>query len=90
MEKERLKLQKYFKTFFEEKNLDFQEWELKDTNGNLHLINSDIIQEFLTTSEIISTQDLKSIKAKIFKIDFKNGNINLFLKYLAQIIVNNF
>ena len=86
----RAELQEYFKTFFEEKNLEFKQWELHDEKGNFHLINSDVIKEFLTTGEAVNVKDLESIKAKIIEIDFANGDVNLFLRYLAQFIINNF
>ncbi len=86
----RKELQEYFKTFFEEKDLEFKQWELTDKQGNLHLINSDVIKEFLTTGEAVNVKDLESVKTKIVEIDFANGDINLFLRYIAQFIINNY
>jgi len=44
----------------------------------------------LTTSEALNTHDLLAVKEKIVEIDFANGDINLFLRYIAQFIINNF
>lgn len=86
----RQQLQEYFKTFFEEKDLEFKQWELTDTKGNLHLINSNVIKEFLTTGEALTVKDLESVKTKIVEIDFTHGDVNLFLRYIAQFIINNY
>lgn len=90
IKEKRQELQNYFKTFFEEKNLEYKEWELTDNNGNNHLINSDVIKEFITEGEAINTHDLETLKNKIVEIDFVNGDVNLFLRYIAQFIINNF
>jgi len=69
------------KEFFENKNLTNKVYEMKDKDGNLHIIHTDrIIKDILTTRGDLR----KKIKDTLVKIDFANGDVHHFLKHLAE------
>jgi len=73
------------KTYFEEKDLPYELFEI-EVNGETHLIDNETV-----ISEIgkmpISFQ--KKVRDKITTIDFYNGNINHFLKDCAEFLIKN-
>ena len=75
---------KYLNTFFKEKEIPFEEWYIRDNSGCLNFINNEVIIEFIKNDK----QNHKAYADTIRKIDFQNGNINHYLKYLAKGIVN--
>jgi len=77
---------RYLTTFFAEKNLPLARWELVDNNGTVHHINNEVIIESLLN---MHQSDLVVICANIRKLDFLNGDINHFLRYVAIGFINN-
>lgn len=77
----------YLTTFFEEKQLPSASWELTSEDGTTHWIDSDVVIEHIM---IAPSEEQKKIADVIRQIDFKNGDVNHFLKHLAQALVNNF
>ena len=76
---------KYLKTFFAEKNLDSRIYEINDSDGNLHLVDSELVIDCIhNTSEM----DKDAIADTIRKIDFANGDVHHFLKHLANALVS--
>lgn len=75
----------YLKNFFKEKKLEFVEWELTADNSDLHFISNQTVIEHI---EIANEQEQEQISNVIRQIDFKNGNVNHFLKHLAGAIIN--
>lgn len=75
---------KYLETFFAEKQLIDETWELVDKDGITHFISSSIVLEHL---EIAPIEEQEAIARVLRKIDFKNGNVNHFLKHLAQAVI---
>lgn len=76
----------YLKTFFEEKQLPHQSWEIQDQNGTSHYIDSDVVIEALMNAPAQEQEQAANI---IRKIDFMNGDVNHFLKHLATGLVMN-
>jgi hypothetical protein len=76
---------KYLKTFFEEKNLPEVEWELKDRSGQTHWISNEVVIEHIL---IAPEHEKKGLADMIRKLDFKNANINDYLKHLAGALIN--
>jgi len=78
-------MNKYLTAFFDEKNLPFIEWELTSNSGEFHLISNEVVIEHIAIS---SEQEQKQISDVIRQIDFKNGDVNHFLKHLAGALIN--
>jgi hypothetical protein len=82
-----METKKYLKTFFEEKEIPFQIFTITDKNNNVHFIDTNVvIENILSTSSTEQTQ----IATVLRKIDFKNGDVNHFLKYLAYGMVKQY
>jgi hypothetical protein len=71
---------KYIEDFFEEKEIPFQEWQIEH-NGNINFIDNEFIIETIKNA---LTKEQQSIANILRKIDFANGDINHFLKHLAE------
>ena len=78
----------WFDTFIEEKGLDqvYQAWDLQSPNGTWNHIDSEVVIEWIQNLEDPKIQ--YDIKDKIVKIDFLNGDVMHFFKYIAQGLVN--
>lgn len=76
---------KYLKTFFEEKDLPFQEWELVSEAGETHIISNEVVIEAVLNAP---EHEQAGIADVIRKIDFQNGDVNHFLKHLAGALIN--
>ena len=76
---------KYLETFFEEKNLPYQSWELTAPDGSWALIDSEVVLESIGTASVEEQNEVADV---IRKIDFRNGDVNHFLKHLAQAVVD--
>lgn len=72
-------------TYFEEKQLPYELFEIP-VNGETHMIDNETVIEQIGTMPI-DTQ--KKIRDKITTIDFYNGNINYFLKDIAEFLIKN-
>jgi hypothetical protein len=70
----------WFRTFIEEKDLPVVGWEI-EWKDNIHLIDNYDMVEIIC--ELPAEQQSK-IKDKLVGIDFLNGDVNHFLKYLAE------
>jgi len=79
-------VKKYLVTFFDEKEIKFEAWEI-EMHGETHFIDTDfVIESILAAPPTEQTQ----IAATLRKIDFVNGNVNHFLKFLAESLVKNY
>ena len=76
---------KYLETFFAEKNLPEVDWDLTDDNGVSHWIGSAVVLEHIA---IASAEEQNKIADMIRLIDFRNGDVNLYLKHLAGALIN--
>ena len=77
------KTQKYLKAFFEEKEITFEQWEIYH-NDQLHLIDTDVVIEAIHNAP---TSEQDQVANVLRKIDFVNGNVNHFLKHLAEAFI---
>lgn len=74
------------KTFFDEKQLPSDVF-IVEHEGMTHIVESQVIQEVIINHT--PEHEQKKILDVIVKIDFLNGNVNDFLKHLAQGYVAN-
>ena len=74
----------YLKRFFEEKEIPNVQYEIEDKNGFVHLFDNEVVIDRILNT---STQEQNQIANVIRKIDFQNGDINHFLKYMANALV---
>ena len=77
----------FFNTYFKEKDLDNQVYEITTPNGTMNLIETDMV-----IAKIKKTQgeEAKKIEAIIRQIDCLNDDIHHFLRHLAQAIAIDF
>ena len=75
---------KNLKTYFKEKNLSYELFEIENEKGQNFIDNETVIDSIGK----MPVQIQNKIRDQITKIDFKNGNINAFLKYIAEKLVN--
>lgn len=83
---EKLKFTKWFNTFLEEKDLPYQSWEI-DTESGWHMISSDVVIESIKNAPL---PEQLAIQKTIIKIDFANGDVNHFFKYLAKALAEKY
>ncbi len=77
----------YLTNFFEEKEIPFQSFKIQDKTNTDHFLDTDVvIESILNTNEV----EQKQIANVLRRIDFKNGNVNHFLKYLAHGLVQQY
>jgi hypothetical protein len=67
------------KRFFEEKEIAYELFEI-EAAGTMHFIDTDAVIDLIFQSSIEEQQQIATI---LRQIDFKNGNVNHFLKHLA-------
>lgn len=77
----------YLIRFFNEKGIPLVQWELTSEDGTAHIINSEVVIEHIRAT---STAEQNQIGDVLRKIDFMNGDVNHFLKHLAQGLVNTY
>ena len=77
---------KYLETFFDEKEIRFESWEIEH-GGQTHFIDTEYVIEAI---KIAPTHEQKQVADTLRKIDFANGNVNHFLKFLAEALVKNY
>lgn len=75
----------YLRTFFDEKDLPFVGWQLTDKNGVTHFINNVVVLEHIDQAP---DREQEAIGDVIRKIDFRNGDVNDYLKHLAGALIN--
>lgn len=80
----RTKTDRYLKTFFEEKGLGVVAWEITSSDGTWNMLNNCVVLEAVNNC---SQQEKTAIANMIRRIDFANGDVNDYLKHLAQALV---
>lgn len=73
----------YFETFFSEKNLPYAMFEI-ELDDEVHMIDNETVIEMIKTAP---AREQAQIKQMIVKIDFVNGDVNDFLRHLAECFV---
>ena len=76
---------KNLQTYFEEKQLPYELFEIP-VNDEIHMIDNETVIEQIG---LMSLDMQKKIRDKITAIDFHNGNINIFLKDIATFLIKN-
>ena len=79
--------QEYINRFFEEKEIFYQLFTITDKTGTAHFIDTDVVIESIMNT---SDSEQKQIATILRKIDFKNGSVLHFLKYLAHGLVQQY
>lgn len=77
---------KKLETFFEEKDLPVENFEVKDKNWELHMWNTEVVIESILGCW---EKEQAEIYDMLVKLDFKNADINDYLKHLFQWLANN-
>jgi hypothetical protein len=76
---------KYLQTYFKEKELPIKEWTIISDQREPNYIDSDVVIEYLlganTEVQRITTKNIRII-------DFHNGDVYDFLKFIAEGLVN--
>lgn len=77
----------FLTTFFSEKQITYQLFEIEDRIGLTHFIDTDyVISAILNTS----TNEQQVISQTLRKLDFYNQPINDYLKHLATALVHRY
>ena len=71
----------FFNTYFQEKNLDNQVYEIIACNGTTHFVETDVVIAAIKKTQ---GKEAKKIEALIRQIDCLNGDLHHFLKHLAR------
>ena len=79
--------QAYINQFFEEKEIPFQLFTIEDKTGTTHFLDTDVVIESIkNTSESEQTKIANVLR----QIDYKNGSVVHFLKFLAHGLVKQY
>jgi hypothetical protein len=73
----------YLERFFEEKEIRIEHWEI-EVNGMTNFIDTEFVIELIFGAP---DHEKEQIANTLRKIDFANGNVNHFLKFLAEAYV---
>lgn len=76
---------RYLETFFKEKQLPYVAWELVANDGVTHHIDNEVVIEHLKVAPVAEQE---AVADTIRKIDFRNGDVNDYLKHLAGALIN--
>jgi hypothetical protein len=77
----------WFETFLSEKNLSFEVFEI-EIEQQIHMINSETVIDLIKKA---SPEDQRAIKRMLVALDFRNADINDYLKHLGKgYIVSNY
>lgn len=74
----------YLATFFEEKDLPEVTWQIISKDGTWNYINNEVVIEHVLQTH---GQERANIEETIRKIDYLNGDVNHFLRFLAGVLV---
>lgn len=77
----------YLRNFFNEKQIPFQTFEIRDAESIVHLINTDVIIEAVLYTSAVEQKQIANV---LRQIAIRNGSITHFLKYLAHGLVQQY
>jgi hypothetical protein len=72
--------QKYFENFFNEKEIGYTMFEIEH-QGQMHFLDTDFVIELIKGAP---KAEQMQIRNTLVKIDFANGDVKHFLKFLAE------
>ena len=75
----------YFERFFEEKEIPYTSWNLTSNKGEIHIIDTDVVIEFIRN--VADSENGNIFRKKLVQLDFMNQPIVPFLKYIAEGII---
>lgn len=75
---------RYLKTFFKEKGLSYQMYEVLDEDGTPNFIDSDTVIDLIVKAPY---EEQHVIAEGIRRIDFRNGDLHQYLRFLASAFV---
>jgi hypothetical protein len=70
---------------FKQKGLYKEQWEVKDRNNNVRLVNSETIKDVIIKNQYLFDEDLEKIKDRIEKIEPED--IKTFVRFIARFLV---
>lgn len=76
-------MKKWLMRLIDEKGIDLEKTVEVDGKGGINIIPMGVIVEHIL---VAPKHEQKKIKHELVMIDFKNGDIEVFLKYLAKAI----
>lgn len=76
-----MEFNKWLDVFIEEKGIEREEHFCIETKETLHIVQIDIVLDYLKN---LPEADKKITKDTLVKIDFQNGDVKHFLKYVAK------
>ena len=76
----------FFQTFFAEKDLTEETYQVESANGTINLIPSSVVIERIMNTR---GEEAKNIESILRTIDLANGDVHHFLKYLAGAIAQD-
>jgi hypothetical protein len=71
--------EKYIKDFFNEKEIPYELFEIKH-NNMMHFMDTENVIDLIRNAPPHEKREIQKI---LIRIDFRNGNVNDFLKHLA-------
>lgn len=77
----------YLQAFFNEKQIPNTQYSIEGKNGVMHIISNEVVIEHILNT---STKEKLKISNILRAIDYKNGSVSHFLKYLAFGLVKNY
>jgi len=79
--------QKYLTDFFAEKEIPFKEFKITGKDNLPHYISTSVVIESIMNT---SDAEQRQIAMVLRKIDYVNGNVQHFLKFLAHGLVQQY
>ena len=76
----------FFQTFFTEKDLTEETYQVESANGTINIIPSSVVIERIMNTR---GEEAKNIESILRTIDLANGDVHHFLKYLAGAIAQD-
>ena len=77
----------YLSNFFQEKQINYTMFEITDTNGLTHFIDTDFVIEAIHNAPLNEQQ---VISQTLRKLDFYNQSIVEYLRFLAEVLVKKY
>lgn len=81
MSQKELETLEYLETFFEEKEIESRVFPVEH-EGVLHMVQSSTVIDWIINNTAPEHQEVIAYNLRM--IDFRNGNVNHFLQYLAK------
>lgn len=77
----------YFDRFFDEKEIPFQSFEVEDSQGRTHYLDTEVVIENIKAAPQGEKEQVRNV---LVRLDFNNAPIVPFLKHLAEGLVAHY